>query len=1277
MASYHLSAPEKFDFDHPQTWPVWIQRFERFRTASKLSAEDEQNQIDSLIYAMGEQAEEIYNTFTLSAADAKVYEKVKTAFENHFVVKRNVIFERSKFNRRVQGPSESVDSFITALHSLADTCNYGTLKNELIRDRLVVGRRDVNLSEKLQLDSELTLDTAVLRARQSEQVKQQQNELRGSATQIDAVHRRPQNMRPRNAYSGHAPSSSKSHARPQKQRSTSFCKWCGKDPHDRKDCPAIRSKCHNCKKTGHFSSVCQSKKKHLNEVVEQPSAAGGDLFIGSIGTAPRSATSDPVRVKVKVDRKEVIFKLDTGADVTVMPAAEFHDQLNRLTPATKKLYGAGNRELKVLGKYTAKLSRRDTSTTEEIYVVEDLHMPLLGRGVSETLGLVSFNVDTIRSMMDIEKTYPGLSRPLGDFMEPYDAVLRDNIEPYSLKVPRRVAVPLLPKLKAELSRMKDMGVIRPITATTDWCSGIVVVPKKNGDIRICVDLTHVNEAIKRERLQLPSEAKTLGQLHGATVFSKLDATSSFWQIPLTPKTQLLTTFITPFGRYCFTRLPFGINSATEHYQRRMQQVLEGLEGVICRTDDVLIRGEDQKTHDERLHAALSRLEKAGAALNNKCEFNKSEIDFWGHRLNKDGVRPLPERTKVVANMPQPQNVTEVKRFLGMANQLGKFTSQLAEVSTPLRQLLSKDAAWTWDTPQQQAFQRIKDILCSSEILALYDMDKPTVVTADASSHGLGAALLQRQEDNTLRPVCYASRSLAPAELNYAQIEKEALASTWACEKFSEYLVGLKGFTLETDHKPLVPLLGTNKALSDLPPRLQRFRLRLMRFNYQIVHVPGKNIETADALSRAPQSEISEAEKQFLEDTNVYINSVITSMPASPGRMQELKVHQEQDELCQAIIHYCKNEWPDKHLLPTPLKMYWQYRGNFTIVGGLLLMDSRIFIPSALRLDILSKLHDGHQGITRTRARSRQSVWWPGISKQIEDMVKECSICAREQNDRREPLFPTPLPDRPWQRVGTDLLTYKSVKYITVVDYFSRYVEIAVLKREDSLCTINALKSIFARHGVPEEVMSDNGPQYDSAEFANFAKDYGFTHVTSSPGFPRANGAAERSVQTLKAMIRKAEEPYKALMAYRSTPLENSYSPTELLFGRRIRTTVPVMPSQLQPCWPDLQEVREKEFGLRERTKMNYDSRHRVTNLPELQPGEPVWIRDMARPGVVQKPHESPRSYVVETDTGSLRRNRSQLVSQPEKPVAHSYDGNVAPRRSKRISHKTERLIETI
>ena len=358
----------------------------------------------------------------------------------------------------------------------------------------------------------------------------------------------------------------------------------------------------------------------------------------------------------------------------------------------------------------------------EVYVVNDLHMPLLGRPAIDKLGLISYHMDTltVRNMDDLQRHYPKLMRPLGDMMEPYDTVLCEDVHPYSLTVPRRIAIPLLPQVKSELECMLRLDVIRPITQPTDWCAGIVVVPKRNGTICICVDLTHLNKAIKRERLQLSSESEVLSQLNGSTIFSKLDATSSYWQILLTEKTQLLTTFITPFGRFCFQRLPFGISSATGHFERRMQQIMQGVPGVVCRADDILVsdQGKGQAQHDANLAMALQRLSDAGATLNDKWEFSRPSVAFWGSQISTDGVKPLPERTQAIRDMPKPQNVTEVRRFLGMANQLGRYTQSLAEDSTPLRSLLVKNAAWTWGPAQEESMRKVKETLCSPEVLAL-------------------------------------------------------------------------------------------------------------------------------------------------------------------------------------------------------------------------------------------------------------------------------------------------------------------------------------------------------------------------------------------------------------------------------------------------------------------------------------------------------------------------------------------------------------------------------
>jgi hypothetical protein len=367
----------------------------------------------------------------------------------------------------------------------------------------------------------------------------------------------------------------------------------------------------------------------------------------------------------------------------------------------------------------------------------------------------------------------------------------------------------------ELEHMLRQGVISPVTTPTDWCSGIVCVEKPNWSVRLCVDLTALNESVKREIHPMASVDESLAKLADSRIFTKLDANSGFWQLPLDVESRLLTCFITPYGRYAFNRLPFGINSAPEIFQRVMSGILEGLDGVICHMDDIPIHSTTQEEHNKRVRAVLQRLHDAGLTLNyDKCEFSKREIRFLGHIVNASGLSADTRKTSAIDNFPEPTTVNELQRFMGMVNQLGKFVPDLAVTTEPMRQLLRKDTQWCWGESQQRSFQNVKDLLTSTSILAHYDPKRPTIVAADASATGIGAVLIQIQDDGNRRPVSYASRSLTDAEGRYAVIEK-----------FAEYVTGLH-FLLETDHKPLVPLLSSTE-LAKMPLRIQRFRLRTL------------------------------------------------------------------------------------------------------------------------------------------------------------------------------------------------------------------------------------------------------------------------------------------------------------------------------------------------------------------------------------------------------------------------------------------------------------------
>ena len=772
---------------------------------------------------------------------------------------------------------------------------------------------------------------------------------------------------------------------------------------------------------------------------------------------------------------------------------------------------------------------------------------------------------------------------------------------------------------------------------------------------------------------MPTVDETLAQLSGARVFSKVDANSGFWQIPLSPESQSLTTFITPFGRYCFQKLPFGIASAPELFQRRMNQLLNGLSGVLCHMDDVLIFGRSKKEHDSRLLAVLSRLASVGVTLNrSKCVFSQNSVKFLGHEIDECGVGADPEKVKAITNIDKPKNTKELRRFLGMVNQLGKFTPRLAELSQPLRQLLSTKQAWFWGPDQEDSFSHVKEELTRPVTLDLYDPQKAIKVSADASSYGLGAVLLQKSE-NVWKPVAFASRSMSATEQRYAQIEKEALAVTWSCEKFTHYILG-RHFSIESDHKPLIPLLST-KNLDNLPPRILRFRLRMAKYSYTICHVPGKQLYTADTLSRAPLPLTAGEADELHEEVETFINGLVQSWPVTEQRLDTCRKAQADDDVLSQVRTYCSSGWPSLKPRLDSLIPVWRVKDSLTISKELLLYNDRIVVPCMLQRDVLNRIHQGHQGIVKSRLRAKSSVWWPGMSKQITQMVRQCQVCEREARPATEPLMSTPLPDYPWQVVGSDFMELKGHRYLIVMDYYSRYPEVIGLQSTTAEHVVRAFQTIFARHGIPEVLRSDNGPQYQSQAMEELAETYGFIHLTSSPRYPRSNGLAERSVQTIKGMFKRSDDPYLALLAYRTTPLPwCGLSPSQLLMGRKLRTTVPTTTKQLTPKWSYTDKFRQADKTLKDKQKHDFDKRHRVQELPELATGTQVWIgpADAKRRGRVLGKAETPRSYIVQTDKKDCRRNRSHLT-----PIPGSDSPNEdQPSRQERKQHRMTTRSQT-
>ena len=661
---------------------------------------------------------------------------------------------------------------------------------------------------------------------------------------------------------------------------------------------------------------------------------------------------------------------------------------------------------------------------------------------------------------------------------------------------------------------------------------------------------------------------------------------------------------------------------------------------LCITDDIIVHGKDEKEHDTRLERVIKRLGERGLTLNaTKCQFSMDKLTFVGMVLSGNGISCATEKVAAVTNAREPQNASETRSFLGLVNYCGRFIPDLATISEPLRRLTKAGTLFAFGKEQKEAFEELKRRLSSAETLGYFDKDAPTQVVADASPVGLGAVLTQVQKDGP-RVISYASRSLTETERRYSQTEKEALALIWACEKFHPYIYGTP-FELVTDHKPLEVIYGPKSRPC---ARIERWVLRMQPYKFKVRYQPGpKNI--ADALSRLVTSE--DGGSRHSSQAEQYVRFVAVSATPSAMTTREVEEASAEDEELSAIRKCIDGESWDQ----LAYKQYIPCSGELCTIGQLILRGTRIVIPKKLRPRILSLAHEGHLGVVGTKQKLRSRVWWPGMEKDAEKHCKTCYGCQLvSRPNPPEPIRATALPTGPWRDLAVDLLgplpTGESI--LVVVDYYSRYYEVDILRSTVTSKIISSLEEMFARHGLPESLKSDNGPQFIAAEFAEYMEQQGIRHHRVTAKWPQANGEVERQNRSLlkRLQIAHAEkgnwrrELTTYLAAYRSLshPM-TGVSPAELLFGRKMRTKLP----ELSDVHVE-QEVRDRDSEQKSKSKTYADTR-RGASYSEVLPGDQVLVQQEKRDKLSTR--FDPNPYTV------LSKHGNSLVVQSKEGVQYS------------------------
>ena len=866
------------------------------------------------------------------------------------------------------------------MRHLSENCKFGASLEERLRDKLVSGLGDDRMVNRLLSEEDtLTFAKACEICLQMEQNRKDAKKLlNGDLVNKTSFVKLNKNKNEYKPYPQRKPDG--------ERRSQFKCYRCNGTNHKPDACYFKTKNCNFCKKLGHKESVCrikgsqgnqiQRQRRQVKHVAEDAPDTSEDDEEYQIMTVNGSngRKIEPIMVVLDLNNNVVRMEVDTGAAATLISQNTFNkinDGKLILRSSDHKLIDYSGNRIPVEGSINLPVKYHDQEKILTAIVVT-AGSDVLGRDWLSHLKLKWKELFPVKEIGSVDNNWPTrfpqiFSDTLGTYTDPKVHIAQiPGSNPVFLRE-RNLPLAIKSKVKHTIDEMVKEGILTP-TEESQWATTIVPVLKPDGSVRVCGDYREtVNKSTACQSYPLPTLDNMLHKLAQGSIFTKLDLSQAYLQLSLDEETSKMCTINTPFGLFRVNRLPYGVSSSPAIFQRTMETLLKDVENVVVYIDDIVVYGKTVREHNETLQVVLEKLARAGLVLKKgKCKWNQDSIVFLGHIIDRDGIRPMKAKVEAIQKMRPPNNVSELRKVLGMINYYHKFLPSSAIVLEPLHKLLRKDIPWMWGEQQCNAFKKIKELLSSTTVLTHFDPRHPIVLTVDASPYGIGA-ILSHRKNGIEHPVGFVSRSLNSAEKNYSQTELEALAIIFGILKFQSYLFG-HHFTIETDYRPLIGLFGKGYATSKIAAgRITRWCIYLNQFDFELVYKPGTQISHADTLSRFPVSE--PPEKALLPSETI---NLIKQLETTTVTFEKIAEETKKDKCLTEVMHYTRTRWPDE--ISSELKPYRDRQLELSIQQGCLMWGQRVVIPTVLRDKIVKILHEGHIGIAKMKALGRSFVY---------------------------------------------------------------------------------------------------------------------------------------------------------------------------------------------------------------------------------------------------------------------------------------------------------------